>query len=87
LTSGTGPLGIQRARFAKEKYYPLSSFQHFTMDKIIYARIPIHFMLIAHFYTNGKPKKVVLSQAGSARTLQELMNELTDLFSQPEFKN
>lgn len=80
-------LGIQHVRFAKEQHYPLNHFQHFTMEKITYARISIHFTLIAHFCTNGKPKKVVFSQAGSARPLQELMNELTGLFGQPEFKN
>lgn len=40
-----------------------------------------------YFSASGKPKKVVLSRVGSARPPQELMNQVTDLFGQPEFKN
>lgn len=73
-------LVFQYTTFTKPLVFPVQDIQNFELRKIYYARILVHVELLAKTNINGKIRSISISQAMKIQPMQELLNEIEELF-------
>lgn len=75
-------LVFQYTTFTKPLEFPIRDIKNFELRKIYFARILVNVELLAVTEINGKTRSIAVSQAMKVLPMQELLNEIEDLFGE-----